>query len=73
MRRRDLLKAVGASVATLAAPRLGHGAERVKTLIFVGVADLSTRMPRAGGTSSSAGDHATTTKIGPRTAPTPRA
>ena len=42
MRRRDLLKA--ASAATFAAgvaPRLGRGAERAKTLVFVGVADLT--------------------------------
>ena len=46
MRRRDLLK--GAAAATLMAglaPRLGRGADRAKTLVFVGVADLSVLDP----------------------------
>jgi len=34
MHRRDLLKAAGASVAALAAPRIGH-AERASKLVFV--------------------------------------
>jgi hypothetical protein len=34
MRRRDLLKAAGASVAALAAPRIGR-AERANKLVFV--------------------------------------
>ena len=41
MHRRELLKAAGASVVTLAMPRLGRGADRAKTLVFVGVSDLS--------------------------------
>src|SRR5215470_2969011 len=46
MRRRDLLKT--AAVATLmagVAPRLGRGADRAKTLVFVGVADLNVLDP----------------------------
>ena len=45
MRRRDLLKAAAAATFTItAAPRLGR-ADRPKTLIFVGVADLSVLDP----------------------------
>ena len=40
MRRRDLLKAAGASVAALAAPRIGR-AEKTKKLVFAPAADLS--------------------------------
>ena len=46
MRRRELLKVTAA--ATLAghlAPRLGRSADRAKTLVFVGVADLSVLDP----------------------------
>jgi peptide/nickel transport system substrate-binding protein len=41
MRRRDLLKAAGAGVAALAAPRLGRGADHTKTLVFVPTSDLA--------------------------------
>ena len=45
MRRRDLLKAGAAAAFTItAAPRLGR-ADRAKTLVFVGVADLSVLDP----------------------------
>jgi len=46
MRRRDLLK-TGAAATLMAgvAPRLGRGADRAKTLVFVGVADLSVLDP----------------------------
>ena len=45
MRRRDLLKAAAAATVSItAAPRLGR-ADRAKTLIFVGVADLSVLDP----------------------------
>ena len=38
MRRRDLLKAAAAATLTASvAPRLGRGADRTKTLVFVGV------------------------------------
>ena len=40
MRRRDLFKAAGASLATLAAPRIGR-AERTGKLVFAPAADLS--------------------------------
>src|SRR3984893_5227136 len=40
MRRRDLFKAAGASVAALAAPRIGR-AERTSKLVFAPAADLS--------------------------------
>jgi peptide/nickel transport system substrate-binding protein len=40
MRRRDLLKAAGASIAALAAPRVGR-AEKTNKLVFAPVADLS--------------------------------
>ena len=40
MRRRDLLKAAGASLAALAAPRIGR-AERSNKLVFVPTSDLS--------------------------------
>src|ERR1700730_5604285 len=40
MRRRDLFKAAGASVAALAAPRIGR-AERTSKLVFATTADLS--------------------------------
>jgi peptide/nickel transport system substrate-binding protein len=46
MRRRDLLKIAAAATLTAGvAPRLGHGADRAKTLVFVGVADLSVLDP----------------------------
>jgi peptide/nickel transport system substrate-binding protein len=46
MRRRELLKAAAAATLTgSVAPRLGHGADRAKTLVFVGVADLSVLDP----------------------------
>jgi peptide/nickel transport system substrate-binding protein len=46
MRRRDLLKTAAAAVLTSGvAPRLGRGADRTKTLVFVGVADLSVLDP----------------------------
>src|ERR1700740_1574871 len=41
VRRRELLKAAAATLTAGLAPRLGRGAERAKTLVFVGVADLS--------------------------------
>jgi hypothetical protein len=44
MRRRDLLKAAGAGVAALAAPRIGR-AERTDKLVFVSPADLSVLDP----------------------------
>src|SRR5438270_3940027 len=45
VRRRDLLKAAAAATFTItAAPRLGR-ADRAKTLVFVGVADLSVLDP----------------------------
>ena len=45
MRRRDLLKAAAAATFTVGvAPRLGR-ADRAKTLVFVGVADLSVLDP----------------------------
>jgi peptide/nickel transport system substrate-binding protein len=44
MRRRDLLKAAGASVAALAAPRIGR-AERANKLVFVPALDLSVLDP----------------------------
>ena len=50
MRRRDLLKAAAAAVLTTGvAPRLGRGADREKTLVFVGVADLSILDPVVAG------------------------
>jgi hypothetical protein len=46
MRRRDLLKGAAAATFTAGvAPRLGWGADRAKTLVFVGVADLSVLDP----------------------------
>jgi peptide/nickel transport system substrate-binding protein len=46
MRRRDLVKTAAAAVLTSGvAPRLGRGADRAKTLVFVGVADLSVLDP----------------------------
>ena len=46
VRRRDLLKtAAGATLMAGVAPRLGRGADRAKTLVFVGVADLSVLDP----------------------------
>lgn len=46
MRRRDLLKGAAAATFTAGvAPRLGRGADRSKTLVFVGVADLSVLDP----------------------------
>ena len=44
MRRRDLLKAAGASVAALAAPRIGR-AEKPNKLVFVLAGDLSVLDP----------------------------
>ena len=44
MRRRELLKAVGAGVAALAAPRIGR-AQRTNKLVFVPVFDLSVLDP----------------------------
>src|SRR6516165_9742789 len=42
MRRRDLLKTAAAATLTASvSPRLGRGEDRAKTLVFVGVADLS--------------------------------
>ena len=50
MRRRDLLKTAAAATLTAGvAPRLGRGADRAKTLVFVGVADLSVLDPVVGG------------------------
>ena len=46
MRRRDLLKAAGASLAALAAPRIGQ-AEKASKLVFVPPADLSLLDPVA--------------------------
>jgi peptide/nickel transport system substrate-binding protein len=45
MRQRDLLKGAAAALMAGMAPRLGRGADRAKTLIFVGVADLSVLDP----------------------------
>ena len=46
MRRRDLLTAAAATTFVAGvAPRLGFGADRAKTLIFTGVADLSVLDP----------------------------
>jgi peptide/nickel transport system substrate-binding protein len=46
VRRRDLLKAAAAATFVAgAAPRLGRAAERAKTLVFVGVADLTVLDP----------------------------
>ena len=44
MRRRDLLRAAGASLAALAAPRIGR-AERANKLVFVPTSDLSVLDP----------------------------
>ena len=44
MRRRDLLKAAGAGVAVLAAPRIGR-AEKTSKLVFVPTSDLSVLDP----------------------------
>jgi len=44
MLRRELLKAAGASVAALAAPRIGR-AERPNKLVFVPTEDLSVLDP----------------------------
>ena len=50
MRRRDLLNAAAAATfAAGVAPRLGRGADRAKTLVFVGVADLSILDPVVAG------------------------
>src|ERR1700730_6840740 len=51
MRRRDLLKAAGASLAGLAAPRIGR-AEKVNKLVFVPTEDLSVLDPMLSGTRS---------------------
>jgi peptide/nickel transport system substrate-binding protein len=45
MRRRDLLKGAAAALTAGAAPRIGRAADRAKTLVFVGVADLSVLDP----------------------------
>src|SRR5262245_21684899 len=50
MRRRELLKATAAATLVGLAPRLGRSADRAKTLIFVGVADLSVLDPVVIGT-----------------------
>src|SRR6516162_7787859 len=50
MRRRDLLRTAAAASLTVGiAPRLGRGADRTKTLVFVGVADLSVLDPMVTG------------------------
>ena len=42
MRRRELLKAAAAATFSItAAPRLGRGADRAKTLVFVPTSDLT--------------------------------
>ena len=46
MRRRELLKAAGASITALAAPRIGR-ADRANTLVFAPAADLSLLDPVA--------------------------
>src|SRR6516164_3612923 len=51
MRRRDLLTAAGASVAVLAAPRIGR-AERPNKLVFVPTEDLSVLDPHFAGPRS---------------------
>jgi len=51
MRRRDLLKAAGASLAALAAPRIGR-AERASKLVFVPTEDLSVLDPHLAGARS---------------------
>ena len=44
MRRRELLKAAGASLAALAAPRIGR-ADRASKLVFVPTSDLAVLDP----------------------------
>ena len=51
MRRRDLLRAAGASLAALAAPRIGR-AERASKLVFVPTEDLSVLDPHLAGARS---------------------
>jgi peptide/nickel transport system substrate-binding protein len=51
MRRRDLLKGAGASVAALAAPRIGR-AERASKLVFVPVFNLAVLDPVVTGNRS---------------------
>ena len=51
MRRRDLLKAVGASVTALAAPWIGR-AEKASKLVFVTTEDLNVLDPVIGGPRS---------------------
>ena len=51
MRRRDLLKATGASVAALTAPRIGR-AEKANKLVFVPALDLSQLDPVVTGNRS---------------------
>jgi peptide/nickel transport system substrate-binding protein len=51
MRRRDVLKAVGVSLAALAAPRIGRG-ERANKLVCVPTEDLSVLDPVVGGPRS---------------------
>ncbi len=41
MRRRDLLKTAAATLSAGVAPRLGRGADRAKTLVFVPTSDLT--------------------------------
>ena len=48
MRRRDLLKAAGASLAAIAAPRVGR-AERANKLVFVPTSDLAILDPVVSG------------------------
>jgi peptide/nickel transport system substrate-binding protein len=51
MRRRDLLKAAGASAAVLASPRIGR-AEKTNKLVFVPVFDLAVLDPVVTGNRS---------------------
>ena len=51
MLRRDVLKAAGAGVAALAAPRIGR-AERPNKLVFVPTEDLSVLDPHFAGPRS---------------------
>src|SRR5215813_14893708 len=51
MRRRELLKAAGAGVAALAAPRIGR-AEKASKLVYVPGEDLSVLDPVVGGPRS---------------------
>jgi hypothetical protein len=51
MRRRDLFKGAGASLAALAAPRIGR-AEKADKLVFVPTEDLSVLDPHFAGPRS---------------------